>query len=701
MATPASASEREHPDIDDRTQAEMLLAGERRLLEMIATGESRALILEASCRLVEQLARGSLCSILLLDSSAGCLRLGAAPSLPPPYVAAIDGLVVGPSVGSCGTAAYLAEPVIVPDVSTSPLWAEYRHLASAHGLQACWSRPLLSSDGRVLGTLATYYREPRRPTVQEHNVMEQITQLASIAVEREQAEQVLREQARLLDLTHDTVFVRDMSDAITYWNRGAEELYGWGRAEICGKTSHQVLATTFPAPLDQVNAELLRTGRWEGELVNQRRDGTRIVVASRWCLQRDKQGRPTAILETNNDISERKRAEAELRESEEQWKNVFENNPTMYFMVDAAGTVLSVNPIGAEQLGHRVNELVGQSVLSVFCPSDREAAAKNIGICLQRLGRVKSWELRKVRKDGTMLWVRETAKAVAQARGPIVLIACEDITEQKRAEEALRQSQADLAHVSRVTTMGELTASLAHEVNQPIAGTITNANACVRWLAGDIPNLEEARAAATRIVKDGTRAAEIISRIRLLFKKGVPERELVDVNEIIRDMIVVLGSEATRYWISVRTELAAALPHVMADRVQLQQVMMNLIMNGIDAMKDVDGTRELAIKSQRAENAQLLVSVSDTGIGLPPHRDQIFNAFFTTKPQGIGMGLPISRSIVDSHGGRLWAADNPPRGAGFFLTLPFTGEAPSGPDDRPQEGTDPRHATDFAAGAGS
>src|SRR3984893_2224175 len=193
--------------------------------------------------------------------------------------------------------------------------------------------------------------------------------------------------------------------------------------------------------------------------------------------------------------------------------------------------------------------------------------------------------------------------------------------ERKHAEEALREAQADLARVSRVTTMGELTASLAHEVNQPIAAAVTNANTCLRWLTRDHPDLEEAREAATRIVKDGTRAAEIISRIRLLFKKGTPERELVDVNEAIRDMIVVLGSEATRYWISVRTELAAALPHVMADRVQLQQVMMNLIMNGIDAMKDVDGMRELAIKSQRAENAQLLVSASDTGIGLPPHRD--------------------------------------------------------------------------------
>jgi signal transduction histidine kinase len=219
--------------------------------------------------------------------------------------------------------------------------------------------------------------------------------------------------------------------------------------------------------------------------------------------------------------------------------------------------------------------------------------------------------------------------------------------------------------------MAALTASLAHEVNQPISAAVTNADACLRWLAGDTPNLEEARAAAMGMVKDGKRAAEIINRIRLLFKKGTPQRELLDVNEAVREMIVLLRSEAAQYSISVRTELAADLPQVMGDRVQLQQVMMNLISNSIDAMRDVDGTRELAIKSRRADKEQLMVSVSDTGVGLPPQQaGQIFDAFFTTKVHGTGMGLSISRSIIESHSGRLWAADNSPRGASFHLILP-------------------------------
>jgi C4-dicarboxylate-specific signal transduction histidine kinase len=247
-------------------------------------------------------------------------------------------------------------------------------------------------------------------------------------------------------------------------------------------------------------------------------------------------------------------------------------------------------------------------------------------------------------------------------------------TERKEAEQALRQAHEDLARANRVSSMGELTASLAHEVNQPIAAAITDANTCLRWLSRDQPNLEEARAAASRIVHDGRRAGEIVKRVQLLFKKDALQRELVDPNEIVREMTLLLHSETTQFAVFVRTKLAADIPRVTGDRVQLQQVLMNLMMNSIEAMKDVDGTHELTIESQRSEDDQVLISVSDTGVGLPPEQaDKIFNAFFTTKTHGTGMGLRISRSIVESHGGRLWAADNPPRGARFCFTLPANG----------------------------
>lgn len=290
-------------------------------------------------------------------------------------------------------------------------------------------------------------------------------------------------------------------------------------------------------------------------------------------------------------------------------------------------------------------------------------------------------EQRLLLPDGTVKYTHTIGHPVLNASGEAVQFVgtVVDVTERKRAEqerERLRQAQADLAHVNRVTTMGELTASVAHEVNQPIAAAVTNAKTCLRWLTRDQPDLEEARAAAMRIVNDGTRAAEIIKRIRALFKKGTSERELVDVNEVIQEMVVLLRGEAIRNSVLVRTELDADAPRVMADRVQLQQVLMNLMLNGMDAMKDVNGTRELIVKSQPGENDQVLVSVNDTGVGLPPQQaDQVFEAFFTTKPHGTGMGLAISRSIVESHGGRLWAADNAPRGASFCFSLPAKAEA--------------------------
>jgi signal transduction histidine kinase len=248
--------------------------------------------------------------------------------------------------------------------------------------------------------------------------------------------------------------------------------------------------------------------------------------------------------------------------------------------------------------------------------------------------------------------------------------AAEQLRERKRAEESLRQAQADLAYISRVTTMGELTASLAHEIRQPVAAAVTNASTCLRWLSRGQPDLQEARAAASRIVEDLRRTEGIISRIRLLFKKGAEQREWIDVNEVIREMIVLLRNAATQYSIPIRTQIAENLPPVMADRVQLQQVFMNLMLNGIEAMKDMHPPGELTIKSQ-AQNGELLFSVSDTGVGLPTEQvDQIFNPFFTTKPDGTGMGLAISRSIIEVHGGRLWATANSGPGATFHFTLP-------------------------------
>jgi len=313
-------------------------------------------------------------------------------------------------------------------------------------------------------------------------------------------------------------------------------------------------------------------------------------------------------------------------------------------------------------------------------PEDRDRIRREVFLERPDEGSHFDVEFRIVLPGGAIRYVRSTGQPVRNMSGDVLeyVGTSIDVTERKRADEErerLRQVQADLAHLSRVTTMGELTASLAHEIRQPISAAVTNAKTCLRWLGRDEPDVVEACEAASRLVNDVTRAADIIGRIGSLFKKGALQRELVDVNELIGEMIVLLRSEANRYSISIGTELAEDLPKVMADRVQLQQVLMNLMLNGIDAMKEAIGGGQVTIKSEACD-AQLLISVSDTGVGLPHERgEEIFKAFFTTKDKGTGMGLPISRSIIESHGGRLWATGAPGSGATFQFTLPATAAA--------------------------
>ena len=368
-----------------------------------------------------------------------------------------------------------------------------------------------------------------------------------------------------------------------------------------------------------------------------------------------------------------------LQSSEDRLRQVINTIPAHVWSTLPDGSVDFINQRLLDSTGLPIEALLGPGWHSIIHPDDRARylatwrSALSAGEPVEIEARV--WT---ARHDYRWLLVRNVPLRDGHGRIVKWYGTGIDIEDRKRTEESLRKAQADLAHANRVTTMGELSASLAHEINQPISAAMTDASTCLRWLDREQPDLEGARAAASRIIGDAKRAAEIINRVRQFFRKGLVTREHLDVNEVIREMEILLHNEAIRQSVSIQTKLAADLPLTAADRVQLQQVLMNLMINGIDAMKAVDGPRQLTLGTQNHGNEQLLVSVEDTGVGLPPNQaGQIFNAFFTTKEYGTGMGLRISRTIIEAHGGRLWATDNYPRGASFHFTLPVCSVAAS------------------------
>ena len=698
-------------------------------------------------------------------------------------------------------------------------WAvSFRERATGEKRDHDFEYRMIAADGSVvwLRDLVTVVVDEER-AARLRGVMVDITG-------RRRAEAALREQAGLLDLTHDTIFVRDMNDVITYWNRAAEELYGWTAADAVGSIPHRLMQTVFPAPLVQIRAELLGAGRWEGELVQTRADGSRVVVASRWSLQRDEEGRPRAILETNNDITKRKEAEARLRESEQRYRYIFDSTGVSiweedfsqvkvaidelrsrgvrdfreYFaahpeFVQQAITmvrIVDVNDVSVKLFAAESKDELLVSLHKVFVPETQEVFLRELiaiaegrtsfeaetvlqslkGDTLTALftitfpqpsarfdrvlvtitditerkraeyltGQVfesspdrvsiigRDYRYQRVNPVFERFWRVPAEKAVGMhvadllgmevfedkvrpsldrcfagedvsyaewfatalgrrhmaisysplrpdsERVEAVLVIGRDLTEHMLASEALHQAQAELAHVTRVTTLGELAASIAHEVNQPLAAIVADANASLNWLAGATPELEMVRDALDAIVKDGLRAADVIQRIRQLATKTDPRRATVDINDVIRDVAALVRTEVLRHQVSLRVELAPAMPLVLADRVQLQQVIINFVMNGIEAMASVeDRPRELVVRSGPHDGDDVLVAVQDAGVGIDPKNvDQLFSAFFTTKPGGMGMGLSISRSIIEGHGGRLWATPNPNHGVTFHFALP-------------------------------
>jgi PAS domain S-box-containing protein len=488
-------------------------------------------------------------------------------------------------------------------------------------------------------------------------------------------EQAHRDQARLLDLTHDSVLVRDLEGVITYWNRGGEELYGLKVEEAVGKVAHQLLQTIFPAPLERITEELFCSGRWEGELLRTRHDGTQVTVASRWSVQLGDDGQPIGTLETNNDITKRKRAEDALHRIQE----TYLTEAQQLSHTGSFGWHVSSGEIFWSEEGFRIFGFDSTArpsielVLARVHPDDLALVRRVI----DRAANDRQdfdFEHRLRLPDGTVKHVRVVARAMRSEVGNVDFVgAVMDVTSMRLAELELQNTRTELAHVMRVTSLGELTASIAHEVNQPIGAVVANAEACLGWLDRETPDLNEAHAAIERIISDGHRASEVVRRVRALIKRADTQMVPLDVNEIVNEAVNIVEHELRRYRVSRRMELLSDPPIVLGDRIQLQQVLLNLMINSIEAMQPItDRQRELVIRSEQSEPQQVRVTVMDCGIGLSTESaHKIFDAFVTTKASGMGMGLSICRSIIQAHGGRIWASPNEPHGAAVQFTLPL------------------------------
>jgi PAS domain S-box-containing protein len=369
----------------------------------------------------------------------------------------------------------------------------------------------------------------------------------------------------------------------------------------------------------------------------------------------------------------------ELAAAEERWRSVFENSAIGVALTDLNGRFLAANPVYQKMVGYSEEELQTLCFLDVTPEEYRESNQTLVGELLQ--GRRQQFQIEKQyrRKDGSLIWVRNNVSLVpGTERVPRFLMALsEDITERRLVEEALNKARSELAHVSRVTSLGALTASIAHEVNQPLSGIVTNASTCMRMLAADPPNVEGARETARRTIRDGNRASEVISRLRALFGKNTATNESVDLNDATREVLELSSSELIRNQVILEQQLADDLPAVAGDRVQLQQVILNLLRNASDSMSEIDDCpRHLVIKTERDEKGQVRLMVKDSGVGFAPQdADRLFESFYTTKNDGMGIGLSVSRSIIESHHGRLWATLNNGPGAAFWFSIPSAPEA--------------------------
>jgi signal transduction histidine kinase len=539
-------------DIEDRKRAEALLAGEKRLLEMVALGSPLHSVLDAVCHLAEDIDSDCQSGIVLIDQRTNKFQLGGACCRMSGYVQALEGLSITGGRGPCAKSALSKSQVIVEDVASDPRWSSrWRELTLALGVCTCWSTPILSRDGEALGTFMICRTEPGTPTPFQRELIGRLTHIASIAIERAQNDVTLRQREALMakaqQISASGSFLWHIESGAISWS---EELY-------------RIFEAT---PGTRITLELIAEHHHPDDL-------------------------------------------------------------------------------------HLVRDMI-----------DRAQAGLDF-----------EYEHRLLMPDGSIKYLYTQAHATRDQQGRLEYIgAAQDVTQRRRSDEALGKLHAELAHVSRVNSLGALTASIAHEINQPLGGIIANATTGLLMLGTDPPDIEGALETVKRTLRDGRRASDVLKRLRALYSKNVVISDAVDLNEAANEVVDLLRSEIRRHRIVLQLEWAAELPPVMGDRVQLQQVTLNLLLNAIEAMHGVDGRpRHLLVRTQRDAGGHVRLAVSDTGSGIDPrHAGQLFDAFFTTKTEGMGIGLSVSRSIIEGHGGRLWATPNEGPGATFSFSIP-------------------------------
>jgi len=680
-------------DIHDLKQAEALLAAEVKLLEMVARGEPLRQVLDALSRHVEELASGCFCSILVVAPDRMHFEVGAGPSMPGAYNAILDGKTIDGGDGPCSLAVLDKAPIITADLASDPRWegSTWLPLMKTFDYASCWSMPILSVSGEASGVVAIYRRDPVGPNFQEQDLIDRFTKIAGIAIDRARADEALhaREtelrrsnhyltEAQKMSLTGS--FTWDPERAEQDWS---EEMYRiWEFDREAPLDLSGFMQALHPDDVAAVEAELARAFEvgdgYELFYRIKTRSGAMKhlhTVGQRVSEVTDRK----VFIGATQDVTNSREAEEALRTSEVELRETLTQltdgqrlsrtgsftskfGPDLQRWSDELYRIYEIDPATPPSM-EIVRERVHPDDLASFDAEIRQRVE----------GHGSDFLFRIVTPTGKLKHLHAVARPMEYVAGGTTFMGIvQDITESKLAEAALNQARSELAHVARVATLNAMTASIAHEVSQPLSGILTNANTCVRMLASDPPNLAGAVETARRTIRDANRATEVIQRLRAMFSTKSPTIEVAEINDLASEVIALSMGELLRNGALLQTDFAEELPHVGVDRVQLQQVILNLLLNAADAMAEVkDRPRTLLVQTGLHDDGSVKLLVRDSGTGVDPDTiERLFDAFYTTKSKGMGVGLSISRSIIERHDGRLWAEANEGPGATFSFCLP-------------------------------